>query len=361
MSKERYDYIDIAKGLGILMVVWAHIMITGWTHKVIYAFHMPLFFLISGMLFQREKYPSFGVFIKRRAKRLLIPYTIYSVLTWVFWAAFRYLRHDEVESYLTPLFQTFYAQGSGAYMVHNSALWFVPCLFLTEILYFFLCRLGKWECLMACFVCAGMSFELGNVYGDSYWFLLPWNADAALIALPFYCIGNMLTRGIGHERMVSSVSNYWGWYLLVYVIITFLLLWSALSYGECSMGSSSYQCKAWVFMSRAFIGCAWLVCLSLLIGSMNIGNMIMSTFVRYLKWAGTNSLDIMCLHIPVKGVCMIGVAAALHITVEHVGSYESYSFLAFVLTMLIVWLLIRFVPVSTLANRLLYNENKTRQ
>jgi len=53
MSAVRYDYIDIAKGLGILMVVWAHIMITGWTHQFIYAFHMPLFFLLSGMLFKR--------------------------------------------------------------------------------------------------------------------------------------------------------------------------------------------------------------------------------------------------------------------------------------------------------------------
>ena len=38
---KRYDYLDITKGLGILAVVWAHIMLVGWSHKVIYAFHMP--------------------------------------------------------------------------------------------------------------------------------------------------------------------------------------------------------------------------------------------------------------------------------------------------------------------------------
>ena len=86
MTRERFDYIDIAKGIGILMVVWAHIMIVGWTHRVIYAFHMPLFFFLSGMLFQRDKYSSFVKFVSKRTKRLLIPYVVYSIVTWAFWA-----------------------------------------------------------------------------------------------------------------------------------------------------------------------------------------------------------------------------------------------------------------------------------
>ena len=352
MTPARYDYIDIAKGLGILVVVWAHIMITGWTHQLFYAFHMPLFFFLSGMLFQKEKYRSFGRFVTKRAKRLLVPYVIYSVVTWVFWAVFRYVRHDEVDSYLMPLLQTFIAQGSGAYIVHNSALWFVPCLFLVEILYFFLCRLGTWWCLLGCFACASMSFVFGSIYGNGWWLLLPWNADAALIALPFYCIGNMLAKEIGHDRLTASVKNNQAGWLLAFAILTVPLFWSALSFGECSMGSSSYQCPAWVFMIRAFLGCGWLVCLSLLIGASHWRNKFVSAPVSYLKWAGINSLDIMCLHIPVKGVCMIGVAMALHITVDDVGSHELYSALAFVPTMLILWLIIRLFPVSKMTQKL---------
>ena len=52
----RYNYIDISKGIGILMVVWAHILLVGVSHSMIYAFHMPLFFFISGFLFNKEKY-----------------------------------------------------------------------------------------------------------------------------------------------------------------------------------------------------------------------------------------------------------------------------------------------------------------
>lgn len=352
MTKGRYDYIDIAKGLGILTVVWAHIMITGWSHQVIYAFHMPLFFFLSGMLFQKEKYPSFGTFVLRRSRRLLLPYIIYSVVTWAFWAVFRYVRHDEVDSYMMPLLQTFIAQGSGAYMVHNSALWFIPCLFLVEILYYFLSKLGKYWCVLGCFACAALSFVLGSVLGDGWWFLLPWNADAALIALAFYCIGNMLAKGIGHSKITASVKRNKGAWLLAWAILTIPLFWSALSFGECSMGSSSYQCSAWVFMLRAFLGCGWLVCISLLISTISFRGRNASIPVRYLKWAGINSLDIMCLHIPVKGVCMIGVAMLTHITVGNVGSHVNYSAMAFVLTMLIVWMVIRLFPVGKIVQKL---------
>lgn len=45
----RIETIDIAKGLGILFVVWSHAK--GPFTPYMYQFHMPLFFLISGFLF----------------------------------------------------------------------------------------------------------------------------------------------------------------------------------------------------------------------------------------------------------------------------------------------------------------------
>lgn len=351
MTRERFDYIDIAKGIGILMVVWAHIMIVGWTHRVIYAFHMPLFFFLSGMLFQRDKYPSFEKFVSKRTKRLLIPYVIYSIVTWAFWAIFKYIRHEEVDSYMMPLLQTVISQGSGAFMVHNSALWFVPCLFLVEILYFHLCKLGKWWCLLGCFGCSFLSFFLGRTYGESWWFSPPWNADAALIALPFYGVGNVLAKEVGHSRLTSTAKEHLGICFIIFTLLTIPLFWSAMNYGECSMGSSSYQCQGWVFITRAFLGCSWIICLSLLIGAVDVSNGFFSAPNNYLKWAGINSLDIMCLHIPIKGVCMIGVAMLIHITVNDVGSSIFFSFISFILTMLIVWLVIKLFPLSKIIQK----------
>lgn len=338
MAFNRFDYLDIAKGFGILFVVWAHIMLTGVTHQMIYAFHMPLFFLLSGMLFQRGKYDSFPQFLKKRAKRLLVPYVAWSVVTWCVWFVFRYVRHDPVDSYWMPLLQTVIAQGSGEFIVHNSALWFVPCLFLVEIMYFGISRLSTSVRLLICFGCAGLSFLLGALYGKDYWPLLPWNMDAALIALPFYGVGNVLISKYPHAVVVESAHKHWKWYAFSCVCLTIVLYWGATTYGECSMGSSSYFTNGFVFMVRAFVGCASLLCLSLLLGNIQKPFYLLSVILRYIKWAGVNSLDIMCSHIPIKGVCMIIVAFVLHVTVDQISNSLLLSFYSFVITMIGVWL-----------------------
>ena len=44
IMKNRISYIDIAKGIGIFLVIWGHIILSGPAYNIIYAFHMPLFF-----------------------------------------------------------------------------------------------------------------------------------------------------------------------------------------------------------------------------------------------------------------------------------------------------------------------------
>lgn len=59
---KRDNVIDVAKGIGIVLVVFAHINFTEPIQFFIYSFHMPLFFIISGVLFTKEKYPSLKQF-----------------------------------------------------------------------------------------------------------------------------------------------------------------------------------------------------------------------------------------------------------------------------------------------------------
>lgn len=50
-TEKRIEYIDIAKALGIMLVIAGHVTSsTTVIKKEIYAFHMPLFFMLSGML-----------------------------------------------------------------------------------------------------------------------------------------------------------------------------------------------------------------------------------------------------------------------------------------------------------------------
>lgn len=328
----RYEYIDIAKGIGILLVVWAHIMVVGTSHKVIYAFHMPLFFLISGMLFRRDKYSSFLSFLKRRAKRLLIPFAIYSIATWIIWAFFRFFRHDNIISYLDPLLQTIIAKGSGAYMVHNSALWFIPCLFATEIVYFIISKQNAIFKLIISVGCATLSFVLGHYFADDWWFLLPWNFDAALIGVLFYCIGNVFALHVGNSNLIEYSKTNKGKIIVLLIVSSSILYWSAMEFGECSMGSSSYQCNGGIFVIRALIGCTTCILFSLLLSFLSSHNII----YNYLKREGINSLDIMSLHIPIKGIVIMAIAVCLHLNVDFINSNLLYSSIVFIITMIIV-------------------------
>ena len=140
---KRIEYVDIAKGIGMLLVVWAHILVEGPINWFIYVFHMPLFFYISGMLFAPAKYNTCITLIKKRFHTLLVPYVIYSIVTWIVWATYSILFKAEVDSYWMPLFQTVIAQGSGGFLVHNVPLWFVTCLFVVEVTYFYINRIEK--------------------------------------------------------------------------------------------------------------------------------------------------------------------------------------------------------------------------
>ena len=73
MSNQRIQYIDIAKGIGILLVVIGHcINSLSFLGKWIWSFHMPLFFVISGLCFNPSKNTLFVPFFQYFGKFLPI-------------------------------------------------------------------------------------------------------------------------------------------------------------------------------------------------------------------------------------------------------------------------------------------------
>lgn len=90
LEGKRIDWVDISKGIAIILVVIGHcipdaaspmgvsISTYRWLHDIIYSFHMPLFFFLAGYMVSRDKIMKSGYhsidMIKKRAKRLLVPY-----------------------------------------------------------------------------------------------------------------------------------------------------------------------------------------------------------------------------------------------------------------------------------------------
>ena len=94
-KNQRLEWIDIAKGIGIILVVFAHTLVpqiresnkaAGFIWIFIYNFHMPLFFFLSGWLFERNlsRYKSKGKFILGKLKLLMLPYLTFSVFAYAF-------------------------------------------------------------------------------------------------------------------------------------------------------------------------------------------------------------------------------------------------------------------------------------
>lgn len=79
----RLTALDSLRGFGILLVVLGHASRSASLVSWIFSFHMPLFFIVSGMLFhERQFLDSF----KKKVTRLLIPYLFFGIVTFVYWA-----------------------------------------------------------------------------------------------------------------------------------------------------------------------------------------------------------------------------------------------------------------------------------
>lgn len=113
---QRLDWLDIAKGITILLMVLAHSSIPSWLHYYIWVFHMPLFFIASGYCSNWYK-NDLATFIKNKSKSLLIPFVVYSIINII------------IQSHYG--FTTFYnvlLKGWQGY-----ALWFIPVLYIATI------------------------------------------------------------------------------------------------------------------------------------------------------------------------------------------------------------------------------------
>ena len=76
-QQPRMDWLDCVKAIGMILVYIGHCHIPG-VNKYIYLFHMPLFFIISGYLWNIEKNKSmnFKTFFQKKFKSYIIPYVL---------------------------------------------------------------------------------------------------------------------------------------------------------------------------------------------------------------------------------------------------------------------------------------------
>lgn len=185
MMEQRIEFIDLAKGFCILLVVLVHVFgdTSGAFIEIMNVFRMPLYFILSGLFF--KTYGGFFPFFKKKTNKLLIPF----ICSFFF-----------VILPTSCLLQNFTLSGGGMFLIDkgrlnlgiNGASWFLVCLFIVNVLFyllFLLCKNNIWRIAIGTTMC-GIAGYLLNLYG----LYLPMWVDSSLTVMPFFLMGYAMRK-----------------------------------------------------------------------------------------------------------------------------------------------------------------------
>lgn len=166
----RSHELDILKGIGMLLIVLGHVAHVRVVHWYVWPFHVPLFFFVSGML-HRPGTKGFWAFFGKRVKSLYVPYVFFFLLTFSYWLLIE--RHYRSGGHGAGFYLLGLPFGTyeGGHLFFNGVLWFLPCLFVTELLFY---PIGQ---MKSC-VEMGGQFLLASPWGNCFWHIMcsacPW-------------------------------------------------------------------------------------------------------------------------------------------------------------------------------------------
>ena len=225
--KKRILHIDIAKGIGIILVVigHSHLMTNQSLFNIIYSFHVPLFFLLAGIFFKVDM--SFFQTIRKKADSLLKPYFTTLIILGMYYLIFK--GNFSINYYLGILY------GNGSTIVLEP-LWFIPHLFLVFIFSWIFILLFKFEEKSLCIkliIIFSMLF-IGYLTLPIFWQLplkfigkdfilpgLPFSIDILLITTFYFILGYILQKNLKNIR-----ENYFLLGLAIAVFSMIQLLWN---------------------------------------------------------------------------------------------------------------------------------------
>ncbi|MEG6615950.1 acyltransferase family protein [Peptococcaceae bacterium 1198_IL3148] len=192
----RIEWLDSLKGLAIILVVWGHLNIPIEAETIIYSFHMPLFFFISGYLFKQNN-RTLKQYVQRKVNSLLIPYFFFAVMSIPFGILLDFVYQNEINP-LLMFMHFFFLSGSVGW---NAPLWFLIVLFLIEVIYFVVnsSKINNGLFIILSFV-LGYALALSGMRYPLGLHLISWG-------LVFYYLGNVARERLVIEKMATTIAK----------------------------------------------------------------------------------------------------------------------------------------------------------
>lgn len=336
MSQKRISYIDTAKGIGILLVLIGHSeypfapLIT-W----ISSFHMPLFFILSGILFAHTSAytKKAKLFLKRKLCSILIPYLAFSIASIL---ASAILDSDIFSEHLrTYLLQTISFHGI-------SVLWFLPALFFSETAFFFIKKYTSTKGTVLLTTVILLLSILGNELYHRHFITIETYSKLFLsylfvvlirtgIAITFLAIGFYLYQAINSKKL--STANY----LLLSVGFLFLNIFLGFKNTAVDLNQIIFN-NYLLYYLAAFCGTMFVLCLC-------------NAFPALppLTYMGKNSLIIMVTHMNCRflGACFLVADTVLQF-MPKAGLFGYYLVVAIcmsILEVIAITIINRFFPI----------------
>ena len=322
-NKPYFTWIDHAKSLGILLMIAGHV----WTidpaiRQVIYAFHMPLFFVISGFLYRRVSLPERLI---KDWRSLLVPYLIINIVCMLIrlsGEAFGDPHYDLIGHLIAKSKAIVTGVSLPLYGMEPvcGPSWFILAIFLLHLLFCFCPHEGRQRHLfmgVSSAVAILASYLLRRHSLD-----IPGPADAAIMAVPFFCLGGWL-RELNWDRLRAGI--------LIALCLGCTLMVALLNgtNGPVDMNVLDYGRNIFLFYFAAASGTVALFCLCMLIGRLR-----WKAVDGFARTMATGTILIVGFH-------RFGILAAEHLGLT--GPIES------LLVALGVWLV--FFPIILLCRK----------
>ena len=180
---QRIDFIDLAKGVCILLIVIGHcgvnINILGYNTTV-----MPAFYVLSGLLF--KTYGGVKCLTIKKINKILIPFLFFYLVGYVAFYAIKLFAPQLLITDARGIFDMFDNR-----QFFNGPIWFLLCLFWCNIYFYIISTYIKKESLRIA-VIALLGF-IGWFLGDKEIFVSLF-LDVAMTTLPFFAFGYYLKK-----------------------------------------------------------------------------------------------------------------------------------------------------------------------
>lgn len=297
-------WIDMLKGLGIISVVIGHTCDpASKLSVVIFSYHMPLFFFISGYLFNLSKYKNnFSLLFSSSAERLLKPY----LMTFLIINIYSYLFLREIYPYsflggsMWSLLNWFIygvgypVKGLESMISPIGPMWFLCCLFIARCLFggimthLRFTERNTWYLFLIVILFVYLGIRMGKIH------VYPWSLDIAFVSLYFMFFGYLFRK----HNLFYKIPGY------LYVFLFAFWLYD-ISKGGISMNNRSYFSPL-ISFNGAICGTVVQTKLCIIFERLVEEKMfkhfktidkVLENLMGFIAFAGKNSLIILIFHV----------------------------------------------------------------